>query len=414
MGDRIEIFREHIRENGHLVGVAAGSGMTAKYAVMGGCDMLLALSSGRYRSMGLSSMAGFMSYTNSNDLVMEYACREILRAAGSVPVFFGYNATDPSKQMYDYIKLIKQRGFAGVNNYPTIGMIDGEFRRELEYDGISYRQEIDAIHFAHYCKLLTLAFVFNAEQAADMTEAGADMICAHFGLTYGGYLGAKKILTLEHARQTAEEIFAAADRVNPNVIKLVYGGPIKTPLDAQYMYRGSSCQGFIGGSAFERIPVESAILEVTRNFKDNSPMIPKTKLEKIMFSDPGHYNYTDFVKEYGYGVYIYYNFRFRPLRLGACKEQHTHDTCQCHSLNKQQQIRHHFPCCASAHYTRHIHGNELTAHSAYADTLAGHGVDWLQRCPFRHNPVRCLCDRRLHPANGGVPIHHNAHIEYQG
>ncbi len=105
---------------------------------------------------------------------------------------------------------------------------------------------------------------------------------------------------------------------------------------------------------------------------------------------------------------------FRPLRLGACKEQHTHDTCQCHSLNKQQQIRHHFPCCASAHYTRHIHGNELTAHSAYADTLAGHGVDWLQRCPFRHNPVRCLCDRRLHPANGGVPIHHNAHIEYQG
>lgn len=298
MDDRIEIFREHIRENGHLVGVAAGSGMTAKYAVMGGCDMLLALSSGRYRSMGLSSMAGFMSYTNSNDLVMEYACREILRAAGSVPVFFGYNATDPSKQMYDYIKLIKQRGFAGVNNYPTIGMIDGEFRRELEYDGISYRQEIDAIHFAHYCKLLTLAFVFNAEQAAAMTEAGADMICAHFGLTYGGYLGAKKILTLEHARQTAEEIFAAADRVNPNVIKLVYGGPIKTPLDAQYMYRGSSCQGFIGGSAFERIPVESAILEVTRNFKDNSPMIPKTKLEKIMFSDPGRYNYTDFVKEY--------------------------------------------------------------------------------------------------------------------
>lgn len=298
MDNRLDVFTQQLCEGGHLVGVAAGSGMTAKYAVMGGCDFLLALSSGRYRNMGLSSMAGFMSFANSNDLVMDYACREILRSVGSTPVFFGYNATDPSKQMYDYIKYIKQCGFAGINNYPTVGMIDGDFCRALELDGISYRQEVEAIHFAHYCGLITLAFVFNAEQADAMTKAGADMICAHFGLTYGGYLGAKKILTLERARQTAEEIFAAVDAVNPHVIKLVYGGPIKTPLDAQYMYRSSRCQGFIGGSAFERIPIENAILDVTRSFKDNSPVVPKTKLEKIMFSDPGHYNYIDFVKEY--------------------------------------------------------------------------------------------------------------------
>lgn len=298
MDERPDVFTRQVRENGHLVGVAAGSGMTAKYAVMGGCDFLLALSSGRYRNMGLSSMAGFMSFANSNDLVMDYACREILRAAGSTPVFFGYNATDPSKQMYDYIKHIKQCGFAGINNYPTVGMIDGDFCRALELDGISYRQEVEAIHFARYCGLITLAFVFNAEQADAMAKAGADMICAHFGLTYGGYLGAKQILTLERARQTAEKIFAAVDAVNPHIIKLVYGGPIKTPLDAQYMYRGSRCQGFIGGSAFERIPIERAILDVTRSFKDNAPVVPKTKLEKIMFSDPGHYNYIDFVKEY--------------------------------------------------------------------------------------------------------------------
>lgn len=127
----LEHFKEQITENGHLVGVAVGSGMTTKYAIMGGSDMIMALSSGKYRSMGLSSMAGFMSYANSNDLVMEFACKELLKQAGEIPVFFGYNATDPTKRMYEYIQEIKSLGFAGINNYPTVGMIDGKFREAL-------------------------------------------------------------------------------------------------------------------------------------------------------------------------------------------------------------------------------------------------------------------------------------------
>lgn len=294
----LEHFKEQITENGHLVGVAVGSGMTTKYAIMGGSDMIMALSSGKYRSMGLSSMAGFMSYANSNDLVMEFACKELLKQAGEIPVFFGYNATDPTKRMYEYIQEIKSLGFAGINNYPTVGMIDGKFREALEEAGLSYRQEVEAIRFAHYCRMLTVAFVFTPEQARDMADAGADIICAHFGLTYGGYLGPKKALTLEKARQTAEEIFESANSVNPNVVKMIYGGPIKTPADAQYMYQGSGCEGFIGGSIFERIPVEKAILEATQSFKENSPVVPNSELENIMFSNPGHYNYVDFIKEY--------------------------------------------------------------------------------------------------------------------
>ena len=291
-------FRNQIHENGHLVGTAAGSGMTTKYAIMGGADLIMALSSGRYRAMGISSMAGFMSYANSNDVVMSYACRELLKQSGDIPVIFGYNATDPTKNMYEYIQEIKTVGFAGINNYPTVGMIDGQFREGLEEAGLGYDREVEAIRFAHYCELLTVAFVFTPQQARDMASAGADIICAHFGLTHGGYLGPKKMLTLEMARRAAEEIFDAAEAVRPDIIKMVYGGPVKTPLDAQYMYQGSRCEGFIGGSVFERIPIEKAILEVTRGFKENKPIVPSSQLEAIMFSNPGHYDYVEFIKEY--------------------------------------------------------------------------------------------------------------------
>ena len=296
--NHLDGFRQTLAKKKHLVGVAAGSGMTAKYAIMGGCDFLLALNSGKYRSMGVSSMAGFLSYSNSNDLVMDYACKEILRTAKDVPVFLGLNATDPTKSMYDYIKKIKMLGFAGINNYPTVGMIDGKFREALAIEGIDFQQEVEAIRFAHYCGLITLAFVFNAEQTREMAQAGADIICAHFGLTSGGYLGAQKVLTLERVRCAAQEIFEAAEQVNTNIIRVVYGGPIKTPIDAQYMYRGSKCQGFIGGSCFERIPIESAVLHTTRSFKKEQPLSPSSKLEKIIFDTPGRYDYVEFIKQY--------------------------------------------------------------------------------------------------------------------
>lgn len=294
----------------HIIGVAAGSGMSGKYAVIGGCDMLLALSSGKYRSMGCGSMAGYMCYGNSNDLVMDYASKELLRYSNSVPVFFGLNATDPTKDLYSYIKNIRDAGFAGIVNYPTIGMIDGNFRRELEAEGEGYEREVEAISFAHYCGLLTIAFVFDTDQAERMRDAGTDILCAHFGLTGGGYVGAKKTLTLEKARKTAGEIFSVLDPSDTETVRMIYGGPVKTPNDAEYMYLASGCDGYIGGSVFERTPIESALLHVMHSFKEDVQVVPASKLERILFENPGHYNYIEFIKEYVYENYM------EEIRLG--------------------------------------------------------------------------------------------------
>jgi len=282
----------------HLIGVAAGSGLTAKYAVLGGCDMLLALSSGRYRTMGVGSLAGFLCYANSNDMVMEFARKELLRYTDSTPVFFGLNAADPSREMYQYIREIRDAGFTGIVNYPTIGMIDGRFREALEEAGPGYGQEVEAISFAHYSGLLTLAFVFNAEQARRMTRAGADIICAHFGLTGGGCAGAEKVLTLEKARLTACEIFSAVEGENSGALRVMYGGPVKSPIDAEYMYQGCGSQGYIGGSVFERIPIEAALLQVMKEYRSKTQIVPSNRLERILHAAHGHYNYVDFVLEY--------------------------------------------------------------------------------------------------------------------
>lgn len=281
-----------------LVGVAAGSGITAKYAIMGGCDMLLALSSGKFRSMGCGSLAGYLSYCNSNDLVMNYAKEELLRYRDRVPVLFGLNATDPTKDIYSYIKEIRDAGFTGVVNYPTVGMIDGSFRARLEESGSGFDREIEAIRYASHCGLMTIAFVFDPEQAMEMTAAGADIICAHFGLTRGGYVGAGKALSLEKARITAEEIFSAAEKLKKDPVKMVYGGPVKTPVDAEYIYLGSGCDGYIGGSVFERTPVEAALLRAVHSFKEEVQVTPASRAEGILFQTPGRYDYVEFLKEY--------------------------------------------------------------------------------------------------------------------
>lgn len=281
-----------------LVGVAAGSGITGKYAIMGGCDMLLALSSGKFRSMGCGSLAGYMSYRNSNDLVMSYAGEELLRYAAQVPVFFGLNATDSTKEMQGYIEEIRAGGFTGIVNYPTVGMIDGSFRQQLEASGAGYHKEVEAIRYAHSCGLMTIAFVFDGEQAMEMAAAGADIICAHFGLTRGGYVGAGKALSLEKARITAVEIFEAAERISANPIKMIYGGPVKTPVDAEYIYLGSGCDGYIGGSVFERTPVEAALLKAVHSFKEEVQVTPASRAEGILFENPGRYDYVEFIKEY--------------------------------------------------------------------------------------------------------------------
>lgn len=291
-------LKSQIRISGHIIGVAVGAGTTAKYAARGGADMLLALNSGRFRQMGQSSLAGWLPFANCNEMVMDFGTREILPVAKEIPVIFGLNATDPTIELEPYINLISTQDFSGVNNFPTVGMIDGQFREALEEEGISFKQEIEAIRIAHRKKLFTLAFVFDARQAQEMLEAGADVICAHLGLTKGGSIGAKKVLSLQAAKVIADEIFNACDEVNRDTIKMIYGGPVKTPIDLSFMYNHTKTMGYVGGSSFERIPSEDAITNITRVFKKTGNIEQDELLLKMIDGVKKHYDYVDFVKEY--------------------------------------------------------------------------------------------------------------------
>lgn len=196
--DEIRSFLfNQLRIHNHLIGVAAGSGMTGKYAEQGGADFILALSSGRFRQMGVSSLAGFLPFGNSNKIVLKFAFKELVPAIKKIPVCFGICATDPTIKLEQFIKLIKDKGFTGMNNFPSVGLIDGIFREALEEQGITYDKEVEAIRIANELGLLTVAFVFNEEQAIKMIDANADVICVHLGLTEGGKLGAKKIHSLQ-------------------------------------------------------------------------------------------------------------------------------------------------------------------------------------------------------------------------
>ncbi|SDF58090.1 phosphoenolpyruvate hydrolase family protein [Sporomusa acidovorans] len=291
-------LKNQIRITGHIIGVAVGAGITAKYALKAGADLLLALNSGRFRQMGQSSLAGWLPFANCNEMVIDFGTREIIPVAKEIPVIFGLNATDPTIELDEYIDLISAQGFSGINNFPTVGMIDGQFREALEEDGISFEREIEAIRIAHNKNLFTLAFVFDARQAKEMLKAGADLICAHLGLTKGGYIGAKKVLSLHSAKLIADEIFNACDEVSVDTIKMIYGGPVKTPIDLSFMYNNTKTMGYIGGSSFERIPSEDAITNITKAFKKTGYIEQDELLVKMIEGVKNHYDYVDFIKEY--------------------------------------------------------------------------------------------------------------------
>lgn len=267
-------------------------------AVMGGADMILALDDGRYRLKGRNSHACFLCYGNSNESVMEFGTRELLPLIKDTPIVFGMNANDPTINLYDYIGEIQRYGFAGINNYPTVGLLDGNFRAALEEEGTTYDNEVEAIRIAHFKGLFTVAFVFNEEQAVKMTKAGADIVCVHLGLTKGGFMGAKRALPLARAKILCDTIFEACDTVRPDVIKMIYSGPASTPLDMDYIYNNTKCMGYIGGSAFDRIPIEQAVLDATRSFKrhggSGNPdmLIPGTNEMRIKN------DYVQFVKQF--------------------------------------------------------------------------------------------------------------------
>jgi predicted TIM-barrel enzyme len=260
-------FRERINSGEILLGVGAGTGITAKSSEAGGCDMLIIYNSGRYRMAGRGSLAGLLAYGDANAIVVEMGS-EVLPVVKNTPVLAGVNGTDPFRVMDVFLKELKAQGFAGVQNFPTVGLIDGVFRQNLEETGMGYDLEVEMIRKAHELDMLTTPYVFDTEQAKKMAEAGADVIVAHMGLTTKGSIGAQTALTLDESVKRVQEIADAVRSVNPDVMVICHGGPIAEPEDAEYVIKNTTgVDGFFGASSIERFAAERGIKEQTTKFK---------------------------------------------------------------------------------------------------------------------------------------------------
>ena len=255
-----------IRSGQPIVGGGAGTGLSAKCEEAGGIDLIVIYNSGRYRMAGRGSLAGLMSYGNANDIVMEMA-REVLPVTQNTPVLAGVNGTDPFCIFDHFLDQLKAIGFAGVQNFPTVGLIDGSFRQNLEETGMSFGLEVDMIRLAHEKDMLTTPYVFSEDDAIAMTEAGADVIVCHLGLTTGGNIGADTAKTLDDCVDYVNAWSEAALKKRRDVIILCHGGPISMPADAEYVLkRCPECNGFYGASSMERLPTEKALTAQTKNF----------------------------------------------------------------------------------------------------------------------------------------------------
>jgi predicted TIM-barrel enzyme len=250
-----------------IVGGGAGTGLSAKCEEAGGIDLIVIYNSGRYRMAGRGSLAGLLAYGNANEIVVEMA-REVLPVVKHTPVLAGVNGTDPFCLFDPFLDQLKSLGFAGVQNFPTVGLIDGLFRANLEETGMSYDLEVEMIAKARQKDLLTTPYVFCEDDARKMAEAGADIIVCHLGLTTGGTIGAKTGRRLEECPALVDAWAEAALSVRPDVLILVHGGPVSEPQDAEFILRSTqNCHGFYGASSMERLPTEKAMVEQTRRFK---------------------------------------------------------------------------------------------------------------------------------------------------
>lgn len=260
-------FREMVAKGQPIVGGGAGTGLSAKCEEAGGIDLIVIYNSGRYRMAGRGSLAGLMPYGDANAIVVEMAA-EVLPVARKTPVLAGVCATDPFRLMDKFLDELKRIGFAGVQNFPTVGLIDGTFRANLEETGMGFGLEVDMIRMAREKDMLTTPYVFDEESAAAMAKAGGDIIVCHLGLTTGGSIGAETALTLQDCPGIVDAWSEAALKVNPDAIVLVHGGPVAMPEDAEFILKHTSnCHGFYGASSMERLPTEAALTEQTRAFK---------------------------------------------------------------------------------------------------------------------------------------------------
>jgi predicted TIM-barrel enzyme len=260
-------YREMVRRRQPIIGGGAGTGLSAKCEEAGGIDLIVIYNSGRYRMAGRGSLSGLLAYGNANDVVMEMA-NEVLPVVKNTPVLAGVNGTDPFCQFDCFLNNVAAIGFSGVQNFPTVGLIDGVFRQNLEETGMSYALEVDMIRMAREKDLLTTPYVFDPSQAVTMTQSGADILVAHMGLTTGGTIGAETALTLNDCASRIDAIAEAALNVRSDVIILCHGGPIAEPADATFVLsKTRHCHGFYGASSMERLPTEKAITKQTQNFK---------------------------------------------------------------------------------------------------------------------------------------------------
>ncbi len=260
-------FKEEVKNGKILVGVGAGTGITAKSSEAGGADMLIIYNSGRYRMAGRGSLAGLLSYGDANQIVVEMGA-EVLPVVKHTPVLAGVCGTDPFRVMDVYLRQLKAQGFNGVQNFPTVGLIDGVFRQNLEETGMGYGLEVEMIRKAHELDMLTCPYVFDPEQAKAMAEAGADILVAHMGLTTKGTIGAKTALTLDDCVEKIKAIIAAGRSVRPDIMVICHGGPIAEPDDAAYIiHKIPEIDGFFGASSIERFAAERGIKAQAAAFK---------------------------------------------------------------------------------------------------------------------------------------------------
>ena len=271
MTSRREEILDHLRQlvsDGiPIIGGGAGTGISAKFEEAGGIDLIVIYNSGRYRMAGRGSLSGLMPYGDANAVVMEMA-HEVLTVVERVPVLAGVCASDPFRKMDWFLRQVEDIGFAGVQNFPTVGLIDGLFRVNLEETGMGYDKEVDMISLAREMDLLTTPYCFNPAEAELMTEAGADIVVAHMGLTTKGSIGAATAKTLDDSVKEVQAIADAARGVRDDVLVICHGGPIAMPEDAEYvLHRTKNVHGFYGASSMERLPVETAITGQVRNFK---------------------------------------------------------------------------------------------------------------------------------------------------
>ncbi|KQW74857.1 hypothetical protein ASC89_24940 [Devosia sp. Root413D1] len=259
-------LRRKIAQGTPIIGGGAGTGLSAKAEEAGGIDLIVIYNSGRYRMAGRGSLAGLMAYGNANDIVVEMA-HEVLPVVRHTAVLAGVNGTDPFLIPDKFLDELKQLGFSGIQNFPTVGLIDGTFRANLEETGMSYALEVEIIERAARKQMLTTPYVFSSDDAVAMTKAGADIIVCHLGLTTGGSIGAETALTLDDCIEKIDAWSAAARAVRDDVIVLCHGGPIAMPDDARYVLeRAEMCHGFYGASSMERLPTETAIAGQVEDF----------------------------------------------------------------------------------------------------------------------------------------------------